>query len=89
MARVCKVCGSDQLLCEIVITKYLPLAARGGSVKVGQAKVTKLDLQEAWDREDGKDRKVKSPVICEACGTRYEYHVADADPLKQIGATSG
>lgn len=65
----CLCCDSDELLGHVVLAYDVPLAKRGGGIKVGGVKVTQLDLRAAWEK------LVKRPIICQACGTVHHYDV--------------
>lgn len=80
-------CGGE-LHAEVVLTRLLPLSARGDNVKVSvkEAKVTAVDMKLAWQEDaHGQVRKIRGPIYCIECGSQHEYHVGDKDPLRQVG----
>lgn len=86
--KVCLLCGGD-LLAEVTITRLLPLSARGDNVKVSvkEAKVTAIDMKNAWQEDaHGNLQKIRKPIYCIECGTEHEYHVGSDDPLRQVGS---
>ena len=84
--KKCLKCGSEGLLCKVVIIKFLPLADRNGTVKIGGHKVGQMDLKNSWDttngKQDGPDQRIRGPIICPDCETEHYYLVGDAKPLR-------
>lgn len=76
MALKCLVCGSENLRGHVTLTYDVPLAARGGGIKVGGLKVTQLDVRAAWERETSR------PVYCLDCLTRHVYRVGEDEPFR-------
>lgn len=90
----CKACDSSELHARIELQRNVPLAARGGGIKVGGVKVSQLDLKETWetesyevDRGDGSHdtdtrvRALRGPIFCSSCGAEHFYVVDAKDPL--------
>lgn len=73
----CLDCESVDLRAIVHVVKYLPLGARGGSVKVGGNNVTQMDLKNQWDKED-----VRGPIVCLDCGAEHHYVVGSKKPLR-------
>lgn len=90
MKKRCLKCDSEGLLCKVTIVKYLPLADRNGTVKVGGSKVGQMDQKTFWDKtngkEDGPDQEIRGPIMCPDCGTEHFYIVGDKKPLR-VGST--
>lgn len=84
--RVCLLCGGE-LHGEVVIRRLLPLSARGDNVKVSssEAKVTAIDMKQAWVEGEDGIRTVRGPIYCIECGSEHEYHVGDKEPLRLVG----
>jgi len=81
----CKNCGSAELYAEVHITVYAPLTAKGGGVKFVGLKFGQIDVKNAWELENGEKKKVRSPVVCAGCSSRYSYVTGSKDPLIPIG----
>lgn len=77
----CPECGSKDLYGEVVITKLLPLAAKGGSVKVAGAKCDQVEMKTTWDKDSGEDAELRGPVMCGVCLTRLVMVRGQADPV--------
>ena len=84
----CKACEHPELKARITLTRDVPLAARGGNIKVGGIKVSQLDLKETWETEPLKDgscsiqeRVIRGPIFCSACNAEHFYVVGAKDPL--------
>jgi hypothetical protein len=82
----CKACDHSELKARITLTRDVPLAARGGNIKVGGVKVSQLDLKEVWETEafeDGstQERALRGPIFCSSCGAEHFYVVRAKDPL--------
>lgn len=82
----CVECDSEELMAKITITKFVPLANRGGSIKVGGQKLGQEDLKVAWDQESPDDptpRKIRGPIFCANCGTEHYYEMDNKkNPIK-------
>lgn len=82
----CLECGNDGLVAYIEIRKTVPLADKGGSVKVAGEKVTQKDLKEFWDKEfDGEVKQVRGPIYCTDCETEHCYVKGGDDPGLKLG----
>lgn len=81
----CIECGSEQLYGVVRVEVWLPMAAKGGSVKVSGAKVTQIDIKNEWDRaSDGSTNPVKEPIVCAACDTIHRYTVGKTPALSLV-----
>lgn len=94
MKLKCKACDHSELKGRVVLERMVPLAARGGSIKVGGVKVSQLDLKDTWENEphdvprgDGsyeegtQERVIRGPIFCSACNAEHFYIVGAKDPL--------
>lgn len=81
----CKSCDAEKLFAKIGIQRDVPLAARGGAVKVGGIKVSQLDLKEAWENDmssgEAVPRVLRGPILCGGCGAEHFYVVGAKEPL--------
>lgn len=73
----CLDCGSEELLGEVTLVRYLPLSSRGDSIRVTskEAKITSVDLKLSWEREGNDVKEVRGPILCYDCGAIHEYHM--------------
>lgn len=72
----CLVCGSENMKAEVKLSYSVPLAARGGGIKIGGIKVTQMDLKLKWDE------LTERPIICHECGQGHMFHVGADEPLQ-------
>lgn len=82
----CKACDHSELHARIELQRNVPLAARGGGIKVGGVKVSQLDLKETWETEpleDGstQERVLRGPIFCSSCGAEHFLVVGAKDML--------
>lgn len=91
----CPVCGGEKLLAKVVITKMVPMAMRGGSIKIGGQKISQADLKTAWDKTGpGAERTIKGPFLCTDCDSELFYvagaknnpYVGSHEAAKKLGA---
>ena len=81
----CLACKSEALFGVLTLQKALPLAAKGGSVKVGGHNVTQIDLKNAWDKDvTGDDKLIRGPIQCAECGAAH-YYVAKSKNSLRLG----
>lgn len=77
MARsqyTCLSCGSADLLGQVVVKKFFPLAARNGSIKLAGKGIDQVEIKLAWDKtESGEERAEKGIIVCAACETQHVY----------------
>ena len=83
----CLSCGSEgTLLAKVTIVKMVPLADRGGTIKIGGQKLGQADLKETWDtvhRPSGiEDRLIRGPIICADCEAEHFYVVGSKRPIR-------
>lgn len=83
MPLACKNCGSTNLHAEVTVKDYYPLAARRGSIKVGNRIISQMAVKDAWELEDGKPKGRKEPIICFDCEARYAY-IVETNQLEPI-----
>ncbi len=70
----CPSCKGENLIGRVTIVKMLPMAQRGGSVKVGGSKISQVDLKNAWDKTGpGKDKDIRGPIWCSDCDQELFY----------------
>lgn len=81
----CLECGSDEVLMGVVtIRKALPLALKGGSIKVGGFKVSQIDIKNIWDKDvNGDDKRIRGPIQCSECGTEHFYVAKSKNSLRK------
>lgn len=79
----CKACDHSELRARITLTRDVPLAARGGNIKVGGVKVSQLDLKETWEHDEtlGEERVIRGPIFCSNCNAEHFYILKAKDPL--------
>jgi hypothetical protein len=70
----CLDCGGPNLKARIELVYDVPMAARGGGIKVGGMKVTQLDLRAAWEASATK------VIFCHDCLAEHTYD----DGLKRV-----
>lgn len=63
----CLVCGSDQMKGHVRLSYDLPLGAREGSIKMGNTKLTKIDIRDAWEKLE------RRPIWCTGCHAMYVW----------------
>jgi hypothetical protein len=83
----CLSCGSDgELFATVTITKYVPMADRLGTIKIGGLKLGQVDAKEAWDSvqaaEGLVDKMIRGPIVCAVCQTEHYYVVGSKRPLR-------
>lgn len=84
-AKVCLACGADALAAAVTLTRLVPLAARGGSVKVGGVKITQIDVRDAFIKTPrGEDRRIRGPIYCTECGAEH-HMVVPSDTILRLG----
>jgi hypothetical protein len=68
------------------MTKAMPLADKGGTVKVNGIKVGQVDLKNAWDTVSGvegsPEREIRGPIRCGECESEHFYVSDSKDPLR-------
>lgn len=81
----CLYCKSkDSLFGEITIKRLLPLAARGGSIKIGGQAITQIDMKNVWHQDgDGRPKEVLGPICCVECGETMHFVVGSSTPLRK------
>lgn len=69
-----KNCNSENLYAHVQASLAVPLAKRGGSIKLAGTSVTQADVKKWWDAtENGHQRRVRGPIICADCGAEHFY----------------
>jgi hypothetical protein len=85
----CPQCGSKELLAVITIVRIIPLAQRGGSVKIGGQRLCQMDLRDAWDKHpydrEGPDKPIRGPIHCAECSAEM-FHVTGAPQNPILGS---
>jgi hypothetical protein len=81
----CESCDSEELFGVVNIRKALPMAKRGGSVKVGGQKISQVDMKDAWDSGTVQDPKIKGPIFCGDCDTEH-FYVTGAPSNPYVGS---
>lgn len=80
----CLNCKSEDLTCEVTITKFVPFAKKGGNINVAGHAVSQKDIVDAWLKKvDGTERDVLHPIICLECGQEHEYHKGQTPALRK------
>ena len=84
----CLSCGGESLVAKVTIDLMVPLADRGGTIKIGGLKLGQVTAKEAWDLEptiDGskKDRVIRGPIYCADCNTEHYYVVGSKRSLRE------
>lgn len=64
----CPTCSEDQLRAHVTLSYDVPLAAREGAIRVGNMKISKLDLREAWQA------LTKRPIWCLNCHATFVWN---------------
>lgn len=82
----CLECGSDALLGHVTITLYVPLAKKGGSLKIGGVKIGQNTILDMWDGPKDNDKKIKGPIVCADCTSEHYYVVGSKKSLR-LGST--
>lgn len=81
--KKCLSCGEPELLAQVTITKLVPFADRGGTVKIGGQKLGQIDLKRSWDAdESGNEQKIRGPIFCASCETEHYWVAGAKDPLR-------
>lgn len=82
----CLSCGSEELFATVTIVRFVPMADRNGTIKVGGLKLGQVDAKEAWDSvqaaEGLVDKKIRGPIICASCETEHYYVLGSKRPLR-------
>ncbi len=81
---VCLKCGG-KLIAMVRAVIPAPLAAKGGTVKVGGVKFTQINIKEAWDNDipnGGAPRQLRGPIKCGDCETEHFYVIGSKKPLR-------
>lgn len=86
----CLNCKSEELMCHVQASIYLPLSQRGGTVLLKGFNVTQADIKAWWDKvdastaPDAEDRKIRGPIVCADCGTEHTYFVGLVPSLRKV-----
>lgn len=87
MRKRCLSCDQPELLAMVTIVKAVPLADKGGTIKIGGQKLGQMDLKWTWDKiankDDAPDQKIRGPIICAACEQEHFFVVGDRNPLRK------
>ena len=80
----CLSCGAEKLHAVVSISKTVPFANKGGTVKVGGQTITQLDIKAAWDKHvaTGEENLIRGPIICMECEAEHYYVVRSLKPLR-------
>jgi hypothetical protein len=87
MKKKCLNCGEAELFAMVTITKAVPLADKGGTIKIGGQKIGQMDLKWTWDKiankDDAPDQKIRGPIVCGSCEQEHFFVVGDKNPLRK------
>lgn len=81
--KKCLECGDPELFASITLTRFVPLADRNGTIKIGGVKIGQIDLKNTWDADPmGEEKKVRGPIFCGSCNAEHFYVVGSPNPLR-------
>jgi hypothetical protein len=81
-----KTCNSENLYAHVQASVAVPLAKRGGSVKLAGVAVKQTDVKGWWDKtENGHMRRIRGPIICADCGAEH-FYLKGLDPALRLGS---
>jgi hypothetical protein len=81
----CLKCGSSDLVAHVSIPWKAQFVERHGTVRIGGARITQLDIKESWDKKGGTPRTLKGPIVCAACNAKHVYYTGDDQPALRLG----
>ncbi len=77
----CLACSSDQMVAVVTLVKYVPMADRNGTLKVGGLKLGQIDAKEAWDNDETPGglvaKRIRGPILCLDCQSEHHWVVAE------------
>ena len=83
----CLACNAEALVANVTISLIVPLADRGGTIKIGGLKLGQVTAKEAWDTEPTmngpRERVLRGPITCSDCETEHYYVVGSKRPLRK------
>jgi hypothetical protein len=66
-------CNSTHLLAHVQASVAVPLAQRGGSIKLAGFSVKQSDVKEWWDGTDDEPKLIRGPILCADCLEEHVY----------------
>jgi hypothetical protein len=66
-------CNSSNLLAHVQASIAIPLAQKGGSIKLSGVVIKQTDVKEWWDGKDESPTMIRGPIICADCCEEHVY----------------